>query len=552
MAIQDERDDFWDLDKLVPKKEKTPGRFASSVHVCAVQDQTPPADTTHESAAQTRLTPASQKRTYTETAYTPENNPFIERVVIRREADRYDFYDSFRRAALLYFDVSGTPADFVPFYSYMPQYSQMTEEQRAYYFYWRTELRCGHYLRSDYSYLYLYVYEILNLPDKIAAEDGIAILCTLWQHYRRELPRIDRYFSVWVQDYCLVWQLPSPVERLSDFIYDIVVSGGFREFYLSDIDTACREGIGALVACLSDYDWHTARFAVGEYARGYRHHMEGALSFLMPYVLKHHRTDVIGARSAILMRDAFPNSLCTHSVKCRLEITYRPLAEQGSLRTFVTAAVKYIENRLRAALGVKSRLAVKGLPDEYRTRIDFYFDTVFRDAITKRERERVPEYERHYDAPEGEMDMRGADLIENESWMTTARLVGEEQVCDTICAPQIPVSDPSVTTPVLEQAAPEAPRTQEQTTPKTSDKAKAARPMLAQYEILSALLTGDADAPRAIARREGAPLDYFIELLNEEAMDIIGDTAVECVDGAYRILEDYREEIQEWICKIGS
>ncbi len=537
MPTKDERDDFWNLDKLVPKKEKTLGRFATSVHLSPIEDGKGMESDTTQTPLSTRLTAASAQRTYTETSYVPENNPFIERVVIRREGDRYDFYDSFRKAAILYFDVAGTPCDFVPFYSYMPQYSQMTEEQRAYYFYWRTELRRGRYLRSDYSYLYLYVYEILNLPDKIPAEQGLACLCTLWKQYRRDLPRIDRYFSVWVQDYCLVWQLPSPVEQLSEFIYDIV-SGGFREFYLSDIDTACREGIGALVACLSDYDWHTARFAVGEHARSYRRHMEGALSFLMPYVLKENRESLIGSRTAVLLRDAFPNSLCTHSVKCRLEITYRPLEQQGSLRIFVTAAVKYIENRLRAALGVKSRLAVKGLPDDYRSRIDFYFDTVFRDAVAKRARERVPEYEHQYDAPKGEMDMHGADLIENESWETTARLVCEQELCESTDFVLMQKTDDAQTHSVSD-AAPVF----------TEGEKKTAG---AQFEILSALLSGDEDACRRVARREGAPLDYFVELLNEQAVDFIGDTAVECVDGAYCIIEDYREEIEDWLCRATS
>lgn len=538
MSIKDERDDFWDLDKLVPKKEKTLGRFASSVHLSPVEDSRGVETDTAQTPLSTRLTAASAQRSYTETSYVPENNSFIERVVIRREGDRYDFYESFRKAAILYFDVIGTPSDFVPFYSYMPQYSQMTEEQRAYYFYWRSELRRGRYLRSDYSYLYLYVYEILNLPDKIPAQEGLLLLCTLWKQYRRDLPRIDRYFSVWVQDYCLVWQLEPPVAELSEFIYDIV-GGGFREFYLSDIDTACREGIGALVACLSDYDWHTARFAVGEHARSYRRHMEGALSFLMPYVLKQNRESLMGSRTAVLLRDAFPNSLCTHSVKCRLEITYRPLEQQGSLRIFITAAVKYIENRLRAALGVKSRLAVKGLPDDYRARIDFYFDTAFRDAVAKRARAQVPEYEHQYDAPKGEMSMRGADQIENESWETTARLVSEQELCEQSASAVAMPETPPAGIHAVSDAVPSVREGEKKGT-------------AAQFEILSALLSGDEDACRSIARREGAPLDYFVELLNEQAVDIIGDTAVECIDGAYCIIEDYREEIEDWLCKATS
>lgn len=528
-----ERDEFWDLSKLVPKKESTLSRFSSGQKTAPVTDDTPPPPKKEE----LRLTLPPSERTYTEQEYTPTDNPFIERVRIRHFSDRYDFYDSFRRAADLYFDVPGVKCDFVPFYSYMPQYSQMTKEQKAYYFYWRDEVRHARFLRSDYSYLYLYVYEIINLPDRIPKEEGLDLLCTLWREYRKDLPRIDRYFSVWIQDYCLVYSLSPPARKLSDFIFDVIPSSTFREFYLSDLPTACESGVSTLVACLSDYDWHSARFATGESARGYRRHMEGALGYLMRHVFSVSKHLLSSGRGAVIVRDAFPSSLCTHSVKCRLEIHYYPLSEAHGIRESVTAAVKYIENRLRAALGVKSRLSVKNLPDDYRAVVDFYFDTLFRDATKKRKTEHVPAYERQYDAPREELSFGGADKIESESWEVTRRLVREEMEDNE---PKDEIDASFKTKPMREASVAVAIAPEENESDGLS------------LAVLRALFLGDGARAASLAKAVGLPLDSIVERINERALDEIGDTVIEPFDGAYRTVDDYREEITQWISKTGT
>ena len=310
-----EKDEFWDLSKLVPKKKLHPTLFATTEPT--VSYQAPGDEENSTELSERRLTVTEGKRSYTEHSYTPKDNPLIRKITIRKEADRYDFYDSFRRAALLYYDVPGNKCEFVSFYSYMPQYSQMTKEQRAYYFYWRSEARQGRFIKTDYSYLYLYVYELINLPEKQTKEEGLRVLCALWCAYRKALPKIDKFFSVWVQDYCMLYELPSPTHMLGEFIFDIVLSSGFREFYLSDIKTALAEGIDAMTACLSDYDWRSGKYASGEHANIYRHHMEGAMRELLLAVLEEEELLLSRGRYQRIVRDAFPYSLCTHSVKSK-------------------------------------------------------------------------------------------------------------------------------------------------------------------------------------------------------------------------------------------
>ena len=173
----DEKDDFWDLDKLMPKKKSaTLSPFVTKPTVSnysadVPEGEKPAFDESAKRAEERKLTTARPSLTEDpeSTVYYPENT-LVKSITVNRFKEKYDFYDSFRKAAILYFDCPGEKCDFAQFYSYMPQYSQLNKAQKSYYFYWRQEMRQGRFIKTDYSYLYLYVYEIINLPDVIEPE----------------------------------------------------------------------------------------------------------------------------------------------------------------------------------------------------------------------------------------------------------------------------------------------------------------------------------------------------------------------------------------------
>ena len=526
-------DDFWDISPRIKKKnEPEMAPFSTKPMTVSVTD-----DTNQEGTSATDevpLTAFGADRSFEETVYEPENNPLIRRVSVRHYNDRYDFYDGFRKSALLYYDVKGSACEFVSFYSYMPQYAQMNDKQKAYYFYLRDEIRRGVYPKADYSYLYLFVYEILNLPEKIAPEQGIRLLCTVWRAYRASLPRIDKFFSVWVQDYCLVYRLPSAANLVSDFIFDILKECTLGEFYLSDIRTACLDGVLTLVSVLSDYDWRTGRYATGESAKVYRAHMEGALSYVLSALLPKEFEKIRQTKTEKITRDAFPNSLCTHSVKCRLEVEYHPFSSMQALRGTVSALVKYIENHLRKSLGIKSRLTVKDLPEEYRLLADAYFNTLFAQAKARAGEKRVPEYEKNYDAPKGALSLEGAGEIENASWETTMRLVE-----DTEDAPEESQHESENATLEPAEKTEEIPTASLGESPFDKN----------EKEILRHLLSEDQSAAADLARALSLPLAFLVDQINDKAMDLLGDVVIFDNGEGYHMIEDYREEIEIWLTK---
>lgn len=537
----EELDDFWDIGKLVPKKSTTLHHFATEP-VTTLLDLS--SGDEKASSAKEKRDPAERKINFSRHAseekgkvndesYVPEWNELIKRVTVKRGADKYDFYGNFRKAALIYYDYKTDKCDYVPFFSYMPQYSQLTAEQKNYYFYWRSEIRRGKFPKTDYSYLYLYVYEILNLPDKIPAEEGICMLCSLWRAYRAELPKIGHNFFVWIQDYCFIHRLPCPTDELGEFMYEVIAASDFKEFYLTGVERLSIESVESMIAFLSDYDWRRGKFIEQSVTDAYRKHMLVAMRSLLLHLASCGELFADGS-TEIVTRNAFPNSLCTHSVKCRLEIEYISLAGAESLRTSVTAAVRYTENKIRALLGVKSRLAVKELPDKYKEIIDEYFALLLDRDERIRKKEEIPEYEKLYDAPSEALSFLGADEIERASWETTQRLVSESEDDPVVCNSEENAAYETKT---------EAEAKHENFSSDVSEKDTCE---LSEREIavLRALFSGEDPGVDLLM------LESYVERINEVFFDIIGDVVIFYDGEKYTFYDDYTEEIGEWLLKL--
>ena len=524
-----ERDDFWDISKLVPKKKKPVSPFVTKQQIKEVNISGDASNNSEDRSIGISVPSAL-----------PDRNSFeyqggatlIKRVSIVKFVDKYDFYGSFRKAALLYYDVRGKKCEFAPFFSYMPQYSQLNQAQKNYYFYWRDEVRRGNYLKSDYPYIYLYIYEILNLPDKIEPNRGIELLVDLWKAYGKEFPNLNSQLSLWIQDYCLMYDLACPIAKLEDMIGDVIRSTDFIEFYISDLNHISFEFTEALLSHLSYYDWRRGKYAGGESRRVYKKHLLGAMHLLLSNLIYDGKLFSSGEGLSKISRPSFSGSLCTHSVKARLEIEYQSIKTIEAVREAITEALRYTENRLRALLSVKSRLAVKNIPNEYKNIIDSYFDDAFSKIQQKRKQEAKPEYEKLYDGEREELSFINADEIERLSWTSTERLVediDDEEFEDT--AP--PHKEEAKTLSEVPNNAPKA------------DRADGITDNHILY--LKALLSCDSGLKKQAISSSGELEEGLIDKINELFSDEIGDIVIETSGENSEIIEDYREDVIEWI-----
>ena len=542
-GFDNSNDDFWDVSRLVPKKKPIMMQFSTSVKTSDVEIKSVKEESVSVPSEERALNFEKSREHISEPgksdrSYRPSNLRLVERVTIKPSIDRFDFYDTFRKAALIYYDYKCPRCEFTPFYSYKPQYSQMTTQQKKYYFFWRDELRSGRFVKTDNSYVYLYVYEILNLPEKIAPEEGLKLLINVWKAYRNELQGLDANFSVWVQDYCLVYGLDCPFDEIKDFLFDVITVSQFKEFYLSSLDKG-GNGASAMIAYLSDYDWRKCKYAGGDNAQMYRMHVEGAMQRIFARLLC---DDVIkkGGVSRI-SRTAFPGSLCTHSVKCILEVDYYPISASPELRCAVTSALKYTENKLRALLGVKSRLAIKDLPDELKSVIDRYFAVEFERLKRQKERENAPEYEKQYYAEDTRLSFADAIEIEKASWNVTAKLVeGSSEYEDDI------VQTESYKALDVESRAFVDDGEESATVPYAAEKDRYGL-SAHELEYLSALIGNDREKCTEICKTNGVLADSVVDRINETFADNFGDVIIEESDDGFVVIDDYYEEITEWL-----
>ena len=512
-----DRDSFWKIDKLVPKKSTPMSPFA-----------TKGAPVLHEIAGEGEKKDNSRTLTIPQTAdVKPEERIYertdglVRQVRVRRLIDKFDFHANFVKAARLYYTFSGKECPFAKYYSYMPQYVQLNEAQKNYYFFWRSELRQGRFIKTDYSYLYLYVFEIINLPDVIAPCDGVRMLALLWREYRRALPNIDRNMALWLQDYCLLWNVECPTDIISDFIFSVQGIADIKEFYLSDIEKLGIAGISSLVSFMSDYDWRTGRYAGEDNKEAYAKHMLGALGALVSTLVS--KGELFGNPKDVstATRPAFRGALISSSIKYELNISYVPICTEPQLRNVFTSAVKYTENKLRALLGVKSRLAVKSFSDEYRECIDSYFTDLFDKVNRERKKAQRPEYEKYYESEDVGISATDADEIERSSWSTTARLVEDiEEYVEITPVPQdeIKANVNNDTNSVI-------------------------------TDFVRAALDGITDKMNSIAAESGELVEALVERVNDLFTEYIGDVVFELSGEGYQIIEDYREDVEEWLMK---
>ncbi|WP_265484007.1 MULTISPECIES: TerB N-terminal domain-containing protein [unclassified Lactobacillus] len=101
---------------------------------------------------------------------------------------------------------------FYPFKRYYPVYHDMTINQLRTYFAWRSKVRKGVYQETSSSYVFVYIYELLNQVGVKDSLEGYHQLKELEKNYiSTYAPFMAVYLKRWLQDYVVFYQLPAEV-----------------------------------------------------------------------------------------------------------------------------------------------------------------------------------------------------------------------------------------------------------------------------------------------------------------------------------------------------
>ena len=518
--------------------------------------------------------------------YEPDSS-IIKRVSVSKWQTRYNFYEKFASDAARLWNRTSGECDNVPFFSYIPQYNQLSYTQLKWYLCWREKVRGGIYPRCDYSYILLYIYEILNCPDLIEPTLGLEKLCDIWLAYRGAYQRIDSYLGEWVCDYCLINQLPCPRNRLEPIIKSVITASSFKEFYM-DTPASC-EGAANILAFSSNYDWRSSRYVTPETLPVFSRHINRAFEKIYSELLSDDGM-ITNASPAEITRDAYSGALCVYDRKRSIKVEYISYTRSTKFRFIVTDIIKYCENRVRMALGIKARLKVENLTDELRACLDEYFDRELpakqkkpkAKAADEAAREAELEYERLYEPVGGKLSLENALAIERDSWSTTEILTraltdnvpsSENTAVRSSNEMSEPYNNAASTIETHEQSkavlSPQAAaneyndeirsgvvsngQTDEmvsgQTDYQTDD--EFAR-LIAQLDAnsvdaLKLLAAGDRSGVARAAAKASMLADALVDRINETSFDIIGDSIIEPDADGYRLIADYEGDIAKWL-----
>lgn len=534
---QDMMDDFWDIGSLVPKKR--PASVFDAEHTSATEIEIPVPKGAPQLEPQTEDIPQdgvikryihphtaeSERRRAPDEEYSPSAS-LIHTVRLYSWSSSYQYYEQFRRAAVYYYNKTSPKVEAEPFFSYMPQYAQLNDRMLAYYLWFRSEVRAGRYPSVDYSYILLLVYETINLSDKLPRERSIDLLAAIWLNYRDEYPRLDAQLSEWIFDMCLLAH-EAPPHGILEAVGDRLPStAGLREFYADTVgDPASFASL--LIRHCSNYNYKKSKFAVGEELALYEKHMHGVLTRIISSSADpSHPFEFAGLKlqDSRTQRDSYTGALCSPRVKKRIEIEFCSFSHSHELRFIVTDILKCAENRIRAHLGVRSRLSVSPLPAKIKAITDEYFDAELPiKSVHPSIENELPDYEKLYEPASGELTFESAARIEELSWETTGRLIDAFE------------------TEVLHEPAESAPT--------EAVKAEEDEPQ-GFFECLSeddkafviAALDRDRDAQAAIAASRGELPDLVADRINALAAERMGDILLDDIGEGYYVIEDYEEE----------
>ncbi|MBE6630707.1 MAG: hypothetical protein E7624_07670 [Ruminococcaceae bacterium] len=541
-----EKDAFWDLESLLPPRDKKTAGKSERRDTEAVEITLPP--TVAKAAAAESLfvehpVPSyatdRAKRQVPSSSYHPQN-ALLHEVRIYPWRTEYDYYEQFYRHAHQFAACRGVPTAPQDFFSYMPQYTQMNAAQMSYYFWWRTNFCEGKCLPAAYSYLLLYLYEIINLDDVLPPTKGQENMLRLWLSYREQYPRLDAFLCEWIVDYSLLHGLSAP--ELPRALYrELLGTCRLKEFFVPLEEEGDALSMAVLLFC-NNYDYTKSKFYTKESAADFHRVLRGAIGVALAHLKERDGNLLTGASGvSTVARDTFVGAICSYRLRRKIEVDFTSFSRTHELRYLMSDVLKYAENALRAARGIKSRLSVYALDVPLREALDAYLVGVLPQRMPKtrtksqKKGEEIPAYERRYDLPVGEISPERAAEIENASWDTTKRLV---EAFETPILENIPQDGASFTEIAQTSEEVQAPSVE------SGSELAVALGELCEFVQLAAL--GDVAAQRAFALRMHMMTDAVADKINTVSGDILGDIILEeAGNGGYALVEDYTEELKE-------
>jgi len=520
-----DKDDFWTLDRILPKKtviNRNPSRVdtvdvkVKSHGSSAGVDIRALFSAVNEKKGNNSLASAIEK----ESDYTHFTNSRIMNYAYSGfYNDALSYPNNARSLALSHFDRKPlADAQAVDYFSFKPSFSDLNLAQLEYYIYWRNEVYNGNIIKCSPSYAMLLVSEIINLPDLIPPEKGIGIIIDLWEKAFDDKTRYDRMLSDTVFEYCIIHDLPIPFERLRGVLNSskAPVSQVLGLLYVIDhlllkpTDFSSDDLAFIFENCLSYSFKQGKHYSENDKFRemlDLEYYSVLAKFFkAFPDCISKIFDDHEKRTSPIkIIKPAFLNINVSSDIKRNIVFEYYSFDKGDVEFQQLVNLAKHLENRFRSECGIRARLAVSALPPEFKSALDNAMSNVTTPDESKKDNKEAPLIQKKV-----EIDVGKAIQIEELSWDTTKMLTEGIEVF---------VPDPS----------------EEDGIPENID--ECSRLSEVELNVLRALIGNSLSEAEAVCRASGQFLDSVAASINEKLFDdfddIVIDISTKCIFDEY-------------------
>ncbi len=401
------------------------------------------------------------------------------------------------------------------FIRYFPTYQAMSNIQLRGYFSWRTKVRRGIIEKTSLSFVFVYIYELLNQIGVNSPEKGFYKLKNFWAEYKKIDTQINYYIKLWLKDYVIYNNLDkSLLEDFSDLNFDSTVLTllNYKSHSIDEIFLALNS--------LSSYNFENSRF-FKQYPDDIKNIVYSVYDVLTDYYNKNRKNSICEKffgriynnpytmfKSAIFYHQANQkdfvyeiNDIYKYSCKNGSWSNERFFCYKGKIQK-IGELLKTIDFLMRQKYNFKSTLKVDKITKIYQ-------------EIINREIEKYLESKRKNTLPKIEIDVTRLHSIRQVALETQNKLIVEEGLTETD-APEIPDEN---------------------------DRPENSMPLSnIEYQFIKYLLY-DKEYDDLV-KTKGLMLTVLIDSINEKLFDMFNDTVIIYDSDKPELIDDYIEELR--------
>lgn len=442
-------------------------------------------------------------------------------------------------------DFTDSYNEITQFKEYFPYYQMMSYEQLRTYFTWRTEVRKGNVTEISLSYVFLYIYELINNIGVDDPQDGLNKLMSFWTAFRVYDNTIDKYVLKWLKDYHIYYQLP---QSFKEFIEKNNLSKHYPK--IADTDDNFD-----LFCAISKYDIRSSAFFTDEKIKLITDCFYFVTNKLRQVFVKNgiqFDESIFQPTKKMSVWQPFKGALFYHWMKQsdrRIVLSeneiyicsqnnwaFNTVITTESGRQLIGYIMKQMESVLRVATKYKFKLTANlgTVSHEVVGKLNetgLSLEKIVSDAVMKFYKETTKTVV--------SVDLSALSKIRQEALDTQEKLIVEEQN-----EPFIPIPVPLNLSLAMPQDMPPIPETVDESTA-ISDAWESLKNALSETEIqaLLVVMLGETDIKR-FADDNGVMLEVLIDGINEKSIDFVGDNLL---DEKFIIYDDYKEQVKEMV-----